>query len=177
MSPQCHVIKVSVSTAPILIDVANITCYQCVRGRSSAIAVLYETHWNGNPCAWARKLVFKPFPIISSHTGRINKPIVSPVTENISVCVLTQPGTRSPTSNVKSTSRNLIHSSLVLATVLASYPPLYILKPPVYTWYNSSFHGFWWLGKNKQLYNVLGRYFVWSLDNPGPIFIYLQEPA
>ena len=132
MSPQCHVIKVSVSTAPILIDVASITGYQCVRGRSSAIAVLYETHWNGNPCAWGRKLVFKPFPTISSHTERINKPIVSPATENINVCVLTQPGTRSPAPNVKSTSKNRIHSSLVLATVLASYPPLYILKPPVY---------------------------------------------
>ena len=40
---------------------------------------------------------------------------------------------RSPAPNVKCTFRNLIHSSLVLATVLDSYPLLlYKLKPPVY---------------------------------------------
>ena len=133
MSPQHHVVEDYVSTAPILIDVANITGHQCVRCRSGAIAVLYETHWNKNPCAaWERNFTFKPSPTISSRTGRISKPTVSRSTENINDCVLTQPGKRSPAPNVKSTFRNLIHSSLALATVLASYPLLYKLKPPVY---------------------------------------------
>ena len=133
MSPQHHVVENYVSTAPILIDAANITGYQCVRGRSGAIAVLYETHWNGNPCAaWERKFTFTPSPTICSPTGRITKPTVTRPTENINDCVLTQPRTRSLAPNVKSTFRNLIHSSLALDNVLASYPLLYKLKPPVY---------------------------------------------
>ena len=35
------------TSPPLLIDVAKITGHQCVRGRGGAIAVLYETHWNG----------------------------------------------------------------------------------------------------------------------------------
>ena len=57
---------------------------------------------------------------------------VSPATESINVCVPTQPGTISSAPNVKSTFRNFIHSPLALSTVLASYPPLYELKPPAY---------------------------------------------
>ena len=50
-SPPYHV-----TTPLILIDVAKITGHQCVRGRGGAIAVLYETHWNGilRP-TWERK--------------------------------------------------------------------------------------------------------------------------
>ena len=62
----------------------------------------------------------------------MKKPTVNPVTENINVCVLTQPGIISLAPNVKSTFKNLIHSSLAFATVLASYRLLYKLKPPVY---------------------------------------------
>ena len=62
----------------------------------------------------------------NTHTHR------QPATESINVCVPTQPGTRSSAPNVKCTFRNLIHSPLALATVLASYPPLYKLKPPAY---------------------------------------------
>ena len=62
----------------------------------------------------------------------MNKPIIIPAPENINVYVLTQPGTRSPATDVKSTSRSLIQSSLAFATVLASYPLLYILTPPLY---------------------------------------------
>ena len=46
-SPPYHVTTDGVSTPPILIDVAKITGHHCVRGRGGAIAVLYETHWNG----------------------------------------------------------------------------------------------------------------------------------
>ena len=44
------------------------------------------------------------------------------------------------------------------------------------TLYNS-LHGFWWRGKIKQPANVLGRYVVRPLNNPGPILIDLQESA
>ena len=47
---------------PISIDVAKITGHQCVRGRGGAIAVLYETHWNGilRP-TWERELDLQAF--------------------------------------------------------------------------------------------------------------------
>ena len=47
---------------PILIDVAKITGHQCVRGRGGAIAVLYETHWNGilRP-TWEREMDLQAF--------------------------------------------------------------------------------------------------------------------
>ena len=43
-------------------DVAKITDHQCVRGRGGAIAVLYETHWNGIPRpTWERELDLQAF--------------------------------------------------------------------------------------------------------------------
>ena len=42
-----HVTTSDVSTLPILIEAAQITGYQRVRGRSGAIAVLYEAHCKG----------------------------------------------------------------------------------------------------------------------------------
>ena len=62
----------------------------------------------------------------------MNKPIIIPAPENINVYVLTQPGTISPETDMKSTSRSVIQSSLAFATVLASYPLLYILTPLLY---------------------------------------------
>ena len=62
----------------------------------------------------------------------MNKPIIIPSPENLNVYVLAQPGTRSPETNMKSTSRSVIQSSLAFATVLASYPLLYILTPILY---------------------------------------------
>ena len=61
-SPPYHVTTDDVSTPPILIDVAKITGHQCVRGRGGAIAVLYETHWNGilRP-TWERELDLQAF--------------------------------------------------------------------------------------------------------------------
>ena len=44
------------------------------------------------------------------------------------------------------------------------------------TWYHS-FDGSWWFGKTKQPSNVLGRYDVRFLDNPGPALIDLPESA
>ena len=43
-------------------------------------------------------------------------------------------------------------------------------------WYHS-FDGSWWLGKIKQPSNILGRYVVRFLDNPGPALIDLPESA
>ena len=43
-------------------------------------------------------------------------------------------------------------------------------------WFHS-FHGSSWHGKIKQPSNVLGRYVVRFLDNPGPALIDLPEPA
>ena len=43
-------------------------------------------------------------------------------------------------------------------------------------WYHSV-DGSWWLCKIKQLSNVLGRYVVQFLDNPGPALIDLPESA
>ena len=43
-------------------------------------------------------------------------------------------------------------------------------------WYHF-FDGSWWLGKIKQPSNVLGRYVVRFLDNPGPALIDLPETA
>ena len=43
-------------------------------------------------------------------------------------------------------------------------------------WYHS-FDGSWWLGKIEQPSNVLGRYVVRFLDNPGPALIDLPESA
>ena len=61
-SPPYHITTDDVSTPPILIDVAKITCHQCVRGRGGAIAALYETHWNGilRP-TWEREMDLQAF--------------------------------------------------------------------------------------------------------------------
>ena len=61
-SPPYHATTGDVSTPPILIDVAKITGHQCVRGRGGAIAVLYETYWNGilRP-TWERELDLQAF--------------------------------------------------------------------------------------------------------------------
>ena len=61
-SPPYHVTTDDVSIPPILIDVTKITGHQCVRGRGGAIAVLYETHWNGilRP-TWERELDLQAF--------------------------------------------------------------------------------------------------------------------
>ena len=61
-SPPYHVTMDDVSTPPILIDVAKITGHQFVRGRGDAVAVLYETHWNGilRP-TWERELDLQAF--------------------------------------------------------------------------------------------------------------------
>ena len=61
-SPPYHVTTDDVATPPISLDVAKLTGNQCVRGRGGAIAVLYETHWDGLLCpTWERELDLQAF--------------------------------------------------------------------------------------------------------------------
>ena len=61
-SPPYLVPTDDVATPPILPDVAKLTVHQFVRGRGGAIAVLYETHWDGllRP-TWERELDIQAF--------------------------------------------------------------------------------------------------------------------
>ena len=125
-SPSYHVTTDDIATSPILIDVAKTTGHQCVRGRDGAIAVLYETHWNGllRPM-WERELDLQTFRlhILSYWAAR-------PVQH--------QPHTRqyhqlrinaAVREIARSQGERHLPGSCRLVTP-ASYPPPYLLEPP-----------------------------------------------
>ena len=105
---------------------------------------------------------------------RMVQTITNPTLDSINSCVLTQPRARSPAPKVNATSRVPTDSLLTTSTAFALYPLLCLLEPPF--WFHP-FDGSWWLGKIKQPSNVLGRYVVRFLDNPGPALIDLPESA
>ena len=174
-SPPYHVTTDDVSTPPILIDVAKITGHQCVRGRGGAIAVLYETHWNGilRP-TWEREMDLQTFRhLILAYW--VNGPDHH------------QPNTR----QYQQLRINAAAREIARANGERHLPGSYRLVPnDVYRtrflsaplpigasiWYHS-FDGSWWLGKIKQPPNAHGRYVIRLLDNPGPALIDLPESA
>ena len=103
--------------------------------------------------------------------GRMVQTITNPTLGSINSCVLTQPRSRSPAPKANATSRVLTDSSL---TALAFYPLLCLSEPPFGT-IPLMVSGD--LEKSSNLSNVLGRYVVRFLDNPGPAQNDLPESA
>ena len=120
----------------------------------------YTPHGNAN---WTSK----PSATTSLPIGRMVQTIINPILGSTNSCVLTKPRASSPAPKVKATSRVPTDSSLTMSTAPAFYPLF---------WYYS-FDSFWWLCKIKQPSNVLERYVVRFLDNPGPVLIDLSDSA
>ena len=127
---RCKSCANDVATPPMLHDVAKITGHQCVRGRGGAIAVLYETHWDGLLPHGNVNLTSKPSDIASSHIGPLDQHSTSLTPVNINKCVLMQPPERSPAQKGNATSRVPTDSSRTMFTVPALYPTPYPLEPP-----------------------------------------------
>ena len=162
-SPPYHVPTDDVSTPPILIDVAKITGHQCVRGRGGSTAVLYETHWNGilRP-TWERELDLQAFRHLILAYWANGPDHHQPAARGIA---------RVKGERHLPGSYRLVTNDVYRARFLSAPLPI-----GASTWYHF-FDGFWWLGKIKQPSNVLGRYIVRFLDNPGPALIDLPESA
>ena len=129
-SPPYHVTTDDVSTPPILIDVAKITGHQCVRGRGGAIAVLYETHWNGILRPHGNgNWISRPSDTSFLPIGRMVRNTTNPILDNTNSCVLTPRRARSPAPRANATSRVLTGLSLPTSTEPASYPPLCLSEP------------------------------------------------
>ena len=173
-SPPYHVPTDEVSTPRILIDVAKITGHQCVRGRGGAIAVLYETHWNGilRP-TWERELDLQAFRhLILAYWA--NGPDHQPNTrqyQQLRINAAARENARAKGERHLPDSYRLVTNDVYRTRFLSAPLPI-----EASIWFHS-FDGSWWLGKIKQASNVLGRYVVRFLDNSGPALIDLPESA
>ena len=153
----------------------KITGHQCVRGRGGAIAVLYETHWNDilRP-TWERELDLQAFRDLilaywadgpdhhQPNTRQYQQLRINAAAREIARAK----GERHPPGSYR-----LVTNDVYRARFLSAPLPI-----GASIWFHS-FDGSWWLGKIKQPSNVLGRYIVRFLDNPGPALIDLPEYA
>ena len=174
-SPPYHVITDDVSTSPILVDVAKITGHQCVRGRGSAIAVLYETHWNGilRP-TWERELDLQAFRHLILAYWSNGPDHHQPNTreyQQLRIIAAAREIPRAIDERHLPGSYRLVTNDVYRARFLSAPLPI-----GASIWFHS-FDGSWWLRKIKQPSNVLGRYVVRFLDNPGPALIDLPNSA
>ena len=106
--------------------------------------------------------------------GRMVPTITNPTLGSINSCVLTQPRARSPAPKGERHlpgSYRLVTNDVYRTRFLSAPLPI-----GASIWFHS-FDGSWWLGQIKQPSNVLGRYVVRFLDNPGPALIDLPESA
>ena len=170
-----HVTTYDVSTPLILIDVAQITGHQSVRDRGGAIAFLYETHWNGilRP-KWEQELDLQAFRhLILAY--RENGPDLHQANTRQYQQLRINAAAR---EIARAKGERHLPGSYRLGTNDV-YRTCFLFAPlPIGAsiWFHS-FHGSSWLGKIKQPSNVLGRYVVRFLDNPGPALIDLPESA
>ena len=174
-SPPYHVTTDDVSTPPILIDVAKITGHQCVRGRGGAIAVLYETHWNGilRP-TWERELDLQAFRHLILAYWAKGPDHHQPNTrqyQQLRINAAARELARAKGERYLPGSYRLVTTDVYRARFLSAPLPI-----GASIWFHS-FDGSWWLGKIKQPSDALGRYIVRFLDNPGPVLLDLPDSA
>ena len=174
-SPPYHVTTDDVSTPPILIDVAKITGHQCVRGRGGAIAVLYETHWNGilRP-TWERELDLQAFRHLILAYWAKGPDHHLPNTrqyQQLRINAAARELARAKGERYLPGSYRLVTTDVYRARFLSAPLPI-----GASIWFHS-FDGSWWLGKIKQPSDALGRYVVRFLDNPGPVLLDLPDSA
>ena len=174
-SPPYHVTTDDVSTPPVLIDVAKITGHQCVRVRGGAIAVLYETHWNGIlRLTWERELDLQAFRHLILAYWANDPDHHQPNTrqyQELRINAAAREIARAKGERHLPGSYRLVTNDVYRARFLSAPLPT-----GASIWYHS-FDGSWWLGKIKQPSNVLERYVVRFLDNLGPALIDLPESA
>ena len=105
--------------------------------------------------------------------GRMVQTITNPTLGSINSCVLCSRARDRPPKGERHLpgSYRLVTNDVCRAHFLSA--PLSIGTS---IWFHS-FGGSWWLGKVKQPSNVLGRYVVRFLDNPGPALIDLPKSA
>ena len=151
-------------------DVAKITGHQCLRGRGDAIAVLYETHWNNILLTtWEGELdlqAFRHLILTYLPNGPDHHQPNTRQYEQLRINAAAREGERHLPGSYRLLTNDLYHARFLSA-------PLPIGAS---IWYHA-FDGSWWLGKIKQPSNVLGRYAVRFLDNPGPALIDVPESA
>ena len=173
--PPYHVTTDDVSTPPILIDVAKITGHQCVRGRGGAIAVLYETHWNGilRPTC-ERELDLQAFRHLILAYWANGPDHHLPNTrqyQQLRINAAARELARAKGERYLPGSYRLVTTDVYRARFLSAPLPI-----GASIWFHS-FDCSWWLGKIKQPSDVLGRYVVRFLDNPGPVLLDLPDSA
>ena len=173
--PPYHVTTDDVSTPPILIDMAKTTGHQCVRGRGGAIAVLYETHWNGilRP-TWERELDLQAFRHLILAYWANGPDHHQPNTrqyQQLRINAVARELARANGERHLPGSYRLVTTDVYRARFLSAPLPI-----GASIWYHS-FDGSWWLGKIKQPSDALGRYVVRFLDNPGPVLLDLPDSA
>ena len=155
-SPLYHITTDGVATPPTFLDVSKITGHQCVRGRGGAIAVLYETHWDGllHP-TWERELDLQAFRhhILTYWTA-------GPTQHQPHTCQYQQLRINAAAREIARTkgerhlpgSYRLVTDDVYRARFLSAPLPV-----GASIWYHS-FNGSWWLGKVNQPPNDSGRY-------------------
>ena len=161
------------TSPPLRFDVAKITGHQCVRGRGGAIAVLYETHWNGilRP-TWERELDLQAFrPLILAYWANgpdYHQPNTRQY-QQLRINAATRKTARANGERHLPGSYRLVTNDVHRARFLSA--PLPIGASICY----HSFDGSWWLRNIKQPSDAPGRYVVRFLNNPGPALIDLPE--
>ena len=112
--------------------------------------------------------ISKPSDASFLRIGRVVQTITNPTLGSINSCVLMPPRASKGERHLPGSYR-LVPNDVYRASFLSAPLPI-----GASIWYHF-FDGSWWLGKIKQPSNVLGRYVVRFLDNPGPALIDLPE--
>ena len=147
-----------------------------MRGRGGAIAVLYETHWDGllRP-TWERELDLQAFRNRILTYWAAGPTQHQPPTlqyQQLRINVAAREIAHTKGERYLPGSYRLVSDDVYRARFMSDTLPI-----GASIWYHS-FDGSWWsLGKVKQPLNDRGRYVIRFLDNPGPALIALPGSA
>ena len=158
-----------------MLDVAKLTGHQCVRGRGGAIAVVYETHWDGllRP-TWERELDLQAFRhriLTYRAAGPAQHQLHTRQYQQLRINAAAREIARTKEERHLPGSYRLVSDDVYRARFMSDPLPV-----GASIWYHS-FDGSWWLGKVKQPRNDRGRYVIRFLDNSGPALIALPGSA
>ena len=146
-----------------------------MRGQGGTISVLFELHWDGRLCTtWERELDLQAFRRHIRSYWAAGPGQYQPHTrqyQHLRTIEAAREIARRKDERYLPGLYLLITGDIYRARFLSAPLPI-----GAFIWYHS-LDGSWWLGKVKQQPNVLGRYIIRFLNNPGPALIELLELA
>ena len=171
-SPPFHVTEDDVSVPVERLEVEKISSHRSVRGRGGAIAVLYETHWQGllRP-SWEREsdLLHSRHHILQYWAGApLQLRQANRVYRRMRVGAAQRELARDKGARFLPPG----YSYVTLQTWTRRFSGT-ILPVGAYFWYKGQDH-LWWLGKISAHTPTPGQYVVRFLDDPGPVKLALS---